>query len=64
VIYISTIDKNDIAKEQSHLIFRISYYILKEIIYNLESGNANERANLANDLKKFIKEAKIYQNEE
>lgn len=57
----SEIDPNHIAKEHNCLAYRVSHKMMQEIIYHLEAGDVRDRANLAHDLKKLLKDAPMYQ---
>ena len=61
---IRPITPDDIAKEPTTLIYRISRFLLKEFIYVLEAGTAQEQANFAAELRKLARDAKMCDSEE
>jgi hypothetical protein len=58
------ITQADIAKEPTALIYRISYLLLKELIYVLEAGTVQDQADFARELRKLAKDAKISDSED
>ena len=53
-----------IAKEPTTLIYRISYQLLKELIYVLEVGSPQDQGNFAKDLRCLARVAKTCYSEE
>ena len=55
---------DDIAKEPTTMIYRISHFLLKELIYVLEAGTYQEQAKFARDLRSLARDAKMCDSED